>query len=74
MHVEKQRTESGTLSTSTQELNLETAAHVPENEYKGTEEYKTGILTEQEKLRPKESFIKRTSIKLSMVLFLCFFG
>lgn len=74
MHVEKQSPETGALSTSTQELKLETVAHVPGTEYTGTNEYKTGILTEQKMLRPQEAFIKRTSIKLSMVLFLCFFG
>ncbi|KAF3444703.1 hypothetical protein FNV43_RR14396 [Rhamnella rubrinervis] len=67
IHVEKRRTETGALSTSSQDIKLEMVAHVPENEYKGTNEYKTCILTEQEKQR-KEAFIKRTSIKLSMAI------
>lgn len=74
MHVEKMRTESGTLSTAMQELQLETVEHGPEIEYKGINEYKTAIHSEQKNIRPAEASIERTSIKLAMVLVLCFFG
>lgn len=73
-HVGKMRTESGTLSTTTQELQLETVVHGPEIEHKGINEYKTGIHSEQKNIRPTESSIERTTVKLSMVLVMCFFG
>lgn len=70
MHMEKQRTETNASTATTEELKLETVEHGTEHESRGINEHKTGLLSGQKKLRPTEKFIKRTSIKLSMVWFL----